>query len=270
MSKTRAWWFSAGVALFLGSLWSGVGGMSSVLYAQEDQADPVPLSVLWFWKIERSPGLRSLFYQDHEHPAHGSDGPIFTARCPDDQNGELVAYGCVDICALFDTYVSGGKSEYVFADPAIHRGYKQYRLDYTLYDGYSVPLYFKNAVNMKKCASMLQKDEVGVAYGGWCTAGVEDQDRKLHFSSSNGFGYRWKNQLMPNGKMKWVLYATNLAKTKVSFSKDLQQSAADSLSQVMGGALHTLDIRGRFVPPLLPVYSEEYQPPKEGNDWPLK
>ena len=105
---------------------------------------------------------------------------------------------------------------------------------------------------------MLEQGKLIVAYGGWCTAGVEDID--VHFSSPNKAPYRVER----HGDGTTVLYITNMAKTNVASKTELQDHVSNWLRGVGQGEV--FDVRGLYVPVVMDDYSG-YQPPKEGVHW---
>ena len=180
--------------------------------------------------------------------AIGHPSPVYAATCED---GELVAFGCLDICAMLDGYQGEG---YQFPTKAM-LGSKANRYVHPIW---GLPLYFSTKESMAKCVEMLGKGKLIVAYGGWCTAGVEDID--VHFSSPNKAPYRVEQY----ASGVTVVYITNMAKTGVASKADLQEHVASWLLDV--GEDEIFDVRGLYVPVMLESYSG-YQPPKEGVHW---
>jgi hypothetical protein len=180
----------------------------------------------------------------------GHPSPVYAASCPGSLDGELVAFGCLDICAMVDGYRGHG---YQFARHDMI-GDKQYRW---VHPKWGLPLYFTSEISMRQCVPMLESGKLIVAYGGWCTAGVEDLD--VHFSSPNRSPYRVDSY---DGMI--VVYLTNMAKTKVLSSPDLQAHVAMWLKHL--DTDEVFDVRGLYVPVMLDDYTG-YQPPRDGVHW---
>lgn len=177
----------------------------------------------------------------------GHPSPVYTAACPNGLNGELVAFGCLDVCAMLDGYQEPG---YQFPSQEM-LGTKAHRY---VHPSWGIPLYFATESNMRECVSLIESGELIVAYGGWCTAGVEDMD--IHFSSPNKAPYR-----VEQSDGTTVIYFTNVAKTKVRSKPELQEHVANWLDHL--GPDEIFDMRGLYVPVLLDDYAG-YQPPREG------
>lgn len=183
--------------------------------------------------------------------ALGHPSPVYTALCPDGTNGELVAFGCLDICAIMDSY-DGPGYQYPSKEMIGTRAHRY------VHPSWGIPLYFSTESNMKKCVTMLEDGKLIVAYGGWCTAGVEDLD--VHFSSPNKAPYRV--EYSDDGSVD--IYLTNMAKTKVESKPELQEHVANWLDGL--GPDEVFNVRGLYVPVMLDDYTG-YQPPREGVHW---
>lgn len=182
--------------------------------------------------------------------ALGHPSPVYAATCPGSPDGELVAFGCLDICAMVGSYVGQG---YQFPTKEM-LGTKAHRY---VHPEWGLPLYFNSEKSMSKCVASLKAGKLIVAYGGWCTAGVEDVD--VHFSSPNKAPYRVEHHWNTN-----VVYITNMAKTGVISIPQLQEHVADWLDGIGPG--EAFDVRGLHVPVIMDDYTG-YQPPKEGVHW---
>lgn len=232
MNKTeanrRSWYVL--IAMWL---WS-----ASFIVCATAMAEP-PASVV---KYEASiPKLKAL----------GHPSPVYTASCPDGLNGELVAFGCLDIMAMIDAYEGPG---YQFPSISL-LGKRAYRY---LHPEWRIPLYFSTKWNKNRAIGMLKSGKVRVAYGGWCTAGVEDLD--VHFSSPNKAPYRI--EYIDDGSVD--IYLTNMAKTQVQSKPELQEHVANWLDSL--GPDEVFNVRGLYVPVMLDDYAG-YQPPREGVHW---
>lgn len=183
--------------------------------------------------------------------ALGHPSPVYAATCSDSEAGELVAFGCLDICAMIDGYQGEG---YQFPGNDMV-GSKPNRY---VHPTWGLPLYFSSEETMRKCIPMLEQGKLIVAYGGWCTAGVEDID--VHFSSPNKAPYR----VAQYADGLTVVYITNMAKTQVGSNPHLQEHVANWFLGI--GEEEVFDVRGLYVPVLMDDYTG-YQPPREGVHW---
>lgn len=229
----------------------------------------IPKSVLTFWTLEREPGFRPMFFRENI-PVHANEGPIYTSRCRPGDSGELVGYGCADVCRMVAHWESQGRpSGYIIPDPINQfLGHPAHRDELTLYDGYKVPLYFTSESSRAECMKKLETQQLIVAYGGWCASGVESPD--VHFASPIRGAYHVESNVGPTGQEILVLYISNITQIKNPPSARNSEYAARYLLGILAGLNEDseLDVRGRHVPP----YATEtlsWRTPKRGVDYPI-
>lgn len=221
-------------------------------------AAKMPEAVWMFEQLVRNPEAIGLFAE--------SRGPIFAADDPRDSTTEYIGLGGLDVCSLLARWERSDKKQVLFALPA-DKGSEAFAHRYQPTTRYSVPFYFKSDEHRARCAPMLDDGRLVLAYGGWCTAGVEDPSPVgPHFSASHAAPFRFEAQLTPSGRTVTVLYLNHYTKALVTSDEAGREAARKFFADLDAGKIRKLDIRGAGVP----VFFDEaltYTPVVQGIHW---
>lgn len=200
----------------------------------------MPDAVWMFEQLLKNPEAVGLFAE--------SRGPIFAADDPRDSTTEYVGLGGLDVCSLLTRWEKSDKKQVLFALPA-DKGSETFTYRYQPTPRYSVPFYFKSDAHRARCGPMLDDGRLVLAYGGWCTAGVEDPSPVgPHFSASHAAPFRFEAQLTPAGRPVTVLYLNHYTKALVASDDAGREAARKFFVDLEAGKVKKLDIRGAGVP----------------------